>query len=69
MIDYKKYGIRSSKFYKTLRLAAIENGSTITTAGRMWVTNGKEDILLKPNEIIPEGFRKGRTIFFTEESK
>ena len=49
MIDYTKYGKKPSKFYKTLKLAAFKSGSTITTAGRMWVTNGKEDIFLKPN--------------------
>ena len=69
MIDYTKYGKKPSKFYKTLKLAAFKSGSTITTAGRMWVTNGKEDIFLKPNQSIPDGFRRGRTINFTEEQK
>lgn len=69
MLDTKKYKIKTSRLYEKIRTAAYDAGVQITTANRVWVTNGKEDILLKPNEQIPDGFRHGRTINFTEEQR
>ena len=70
MLGCKKYNIRiSSRLYQTIKNEAYIKGIHKTTTGRMWVTNGKEDILLKPNEQIPIGFKRGRTINFTEEQR
>lgn len=69
MLDIKKYKIKTSRLYEKIRTAAYDAGIQITTANRIWVTNGKEDILLKPNEQIPNGFWRGRTINFTEEQR
>lgn len=69
MLDIKKYKTRTSRLYEKIRTAAYDAGVQITTANRVWVTNGKEDIMLKPNERIPDGFRRGRTINFTEEQR
>lgn len=69
MLDIRKYKIKTSRLYEKIRTAAYDAGVQITTANRMWVTNGKEDIMLKPNEQIPDGFWRGRTINFTEEQR
>ena len=69
MLDTRKYKIKTSRLYEKIRTAAYDAGVQITTANRVWVTNGKEDILLKPNEQIPDGFWCGRTINFTEEQR
>ena len=69
MLDTRKYKTKTSRLYEKIRIAAYDAGVHITTANRIWVTNGKEDILLKPNEQIPNGFWRGRTINFTEEQR
>ena len=50
MLDTRKYKTKTSRLYEKIRIAAYDAGVHITTANRIWVTNGKEDILLKPNE-------------------
>lgn len=69
MLDTRKYKAKTSRLYEKIRMAAYDAGVQITTANRVWVTNGKEDILLKLNEKIPDGFWRGRTINFTEEQR
>lgn len=69
MLDTKKYKTKTSRLYEKIRTVAYDAGVQITTINRMWVTNGKEDIFLKPNEQIPDGFWRGRTINFTEEQR
>ena len=50
MLDTKKHKIKTSRIYEKIRTAAYDAGVQITTANRVWVTNGKEDIMLKLNE-------------------
>ena len=69
MLDIRKYKTKTSRLYEKIRTAAYDAGVQITTANRMCVTNGKEDIMLKPSEQIPDGFWQGRTINFTEEQR
>ena len=37
-------------------------GGTDYVSGMIWITNGKEDSYIDSREILPEGWRKGRTI-------
>lgn len=69
MMDCKKYKIRTSRLYAKIKIDAYARGVQKTTTGRKWVTNGKKDIFLRVGESIPNGFRQGRTINFTEEQK
>jgi hypothetical protein len=39
------------------RISALSKRST----GKIWLTNGITNIMINPGEIIPEGFRKGKT--------
>lgn len=67
MANNSKYKIKSSRLYESLRLQAITIGCHKTTTNRFWVTNGIKDIFLKPQQQIPVGFKKGRTINFTKQ--
>ena len=37
-------------------------GGTDYVSGMIWITNGKEDSYIDPKEILPKGWRKGRTM-------
>jgi len=39
------------------RISALSKRST----GKIWLTNGVTNMMIDPTEIIPEGFRKGKT--------
>jgi hypothetical protein len=56
-----KYQIKTSKLYKKIRLEYLSNNLHKTTTGRKWVTDGINDIFLKNNEQIPDGFYCGRS--------
>lgn len=36
---------------------------------KIWITNGKESIMISPNEKIPDGWYKGRTFKFSENGR
>ena len=70
MIDCKKYRVRrTSRLYERIRFEYYQAERHITTHNRIWVINGKEDRFLKSGSLIPDGFRRGRAINFTEEQR
>ena len=42
--------------------AKHQKGSGNSNYGNMWVTNGNESKLIKKNDAIPDGWKKGRKI-------
>jgi hypothetical protein len=39
-----------------------QSGEGNSQFGKMWITNGKENLKIDKNDIIPNGYRKGRVI-------
>jgi hypothetical protein len=44
-------------------------GKPSNIAGRIWITNGNKNRCIDPNDAVPEGWRKGRSIVLTEEGR
>jgi len=39
------------------------------TKGTVWITDGKENRMIYPDEVIPEGWKQGRTFQFSEKGR
>jgi hypothetical protein len=63
-IEHRKNLSRSIKeaYEKKVKLEGRLTGEKSANFGRIWVTDGVNNKSLKPNESIPEGFRRGRNV-------
>ena len=43
--------------------------SCASNKGTIWITNGKDSIMIDPSQSIPSGWKKGRTYNFTEKGR
>lgn len=53
--------IHKEELESYLEKGYVKGSIAKSTKGQKWYTNGKEDILLKSDAIIPEGFSRGRS--------
>lgn len=54
----KTQGSRNAESGHLKRIAQLPNKRS---KGKMWITNGISNKMIMPNEIIPDGYRKGKT--------
>jgi len=54
-----EFDIVDSEKWANLRIESGTGGDTVS--GKMWITNEKEDKYILKTEVIPEGWRKGRS--------
>jgi hypothetical protein len=59
---FNSYLYEANKIQFSKLQSKNQKGQKNSQFGKMWITNGKDNKKIRKDEIIPEGFRKGRVI-------